>query len=239
MKSLIVWICALMLLGGASAQKRIIQDPHAQVRSVTGFHAIEVSSAVDLYLSQGEEEALAVSASDASDLEHMETIVESGVLKIRIVHTGGIRFNIGNKHFKAYVSFKSLDRLSASGSSDVYVDGAITGGALEIHLSGSSDFKGAVKVQDLTMHQSGSSDASITGEATNIHIELSGASDLKGYGLVVENCTARASGSSDIRLTVNKELNAQVSGSSDFYYKGTAVIKDLHSSGSSSVSRKD
>jgi len=61
---------------------------------------------------------------------------------------------------------------------------------------------------------------------------------VKGYELVTDNCSVRASGASDIRISVNKELNAHLSGASSVYYKGDAVIKDLHSSGASNVSRK-
>jgi hypothetical protein len=84
---------------------------------------------------------------------------------------------------------------------------------------------------------SGASDMLVTGNATQISVEASGASDFKGYDLVSDICSAHASGASDIKITVNKELSAQASGASDVHYKGNGVIKDLKSSGSSSVSK--
>ena len=236
-KSVFLFLCVAFLVN-CSAQKTIIKDPNAQARSVGSFHAIEVSSAIDLYITQSDQEAVAVTASDERYRDRIRTEVENGVLRIWYDHTG-FSWQFGNKKTKAYVSFKTLDRLSASGSSDIYVDGAISVEALAIHLSGSSDFKGSVQVSKLEMHQSGSSDASINGHAKDLQIDVSGASDIKGYDLVVDNCSAHASGSSDIHITVNKELNAQASGSSDIYYRGAAVIRELHSSGSSSVSRKE
>jgi uncharacterized protein YcfL len=236
-KSVFLSICILSLLH-CSAQKTIIKDANAEARTVGSFHAIEVSNAIDLYINQADQEAVAVSASEDKYRERIRTEVQNGVLKIWYDHTG-ISWQTGNRKMKAYVSFKSLDRLSASGSSDIYVDGTISGEELAIHLSGSSDFKGSVHVNELEMHQSGSSDASINGQAKDLKIDVSGASDIKGYDLVVDNCSAHASGSSDIHITVNKELSAQASGSSDIYYKGSGVIRDLHSSGSSSVSKKD
>jgi hypothetical protein len=50
-------------------------------------------------------------------------------------------------------------------------------------------------------------------------------------------CDVRASGASDIRITVNKELTANVSGATDVKYKGDGVVKDIRSSGSSSISK--
>ena len=69
-------------------------------------------------------------------------------------------------------------------------------------------------------------------------IESSGASDVKGYDLVTDECTAKASGASDINITVNKVISANASGASDIYFKGEALIKDMHSSGASTVGRK-
>ncbi len=223
----------------ASAQKQLIDDPNAQSRKLSSsFHGIAVSSAIDLYLTQGNEEAVAVSAADKNDIEKISTEVENGVLIIKFRNNKGFSWFRGNKKLKAYVSFKNIDKLSASGASDVHIQGTITADKLDIHLSGASDLKGDLKANDLSMDQSGASDATITGSATNITIGVSGASDVKAYDFVTENCTAHASGASDIHITVNKELNVHASGASDIYYKGTAVIKELHSSGASSISKK-
>ena len=88
------------------------------------------------------------------------------------------------------------------------------------------------------MNLSGASDVSISGTASVVNIESSGASDVKAFDLVTDMCTAKASGASDVNITVNKELNAHASGASDIYYKGSAVIKDMQSSGASNVGRK-
>jgi hypothetical protein len=50
-------------------------------------------------------------------------------------------------------------------------------------------------------------------------------------------CNVKASGASDIKITVNKELSAQASGASDVRYKGERIIRDLKTSRSSSVSK--
>jgi hypothetical protein len=68
-------------------------------------------------------------------------------------------------------------------------------------------------------------------------VEASGASDFKGFDLITEMCNVKASGASDIKITVNKELSAQASGASDVRYKGERIIRDLKTSRSSSVSK--
>jgi hypothetical protein len=139
---------------------------------------------------------------------------------------------------EAYVSFKALKKLSASGASDVYVNGVIKSDELKIDLSGASDFKGAVDVNNLLIDQSGSSDSRISGRADRLNIEASGASDMKGYDLEVNYCDANASGASDIQITVNKEMTAKASGASDINYRGQGVIREVKASGSSSVSKR-
>jgi hypothetical protein len=107
-----------------------------------------------------------------------------------------------------------------------------------MRLSGASDFSGAVKLEELHIDQTGASDVSIMGAVKQVTIEASGASDVKGYDLVSDSCSVRASGASDIRISVRKELNAHASGASSIYYKGNGVIRQMHTSGASNVSRK-
>jgi hypothetical protein len=237
MKMLIFFILGISLVGSAFGQNSVINDPNAEVRNVRNFHAIAVSNAIDLYLSQSDSEAVAVSAKEIKYRDRIQTKVEDGVLKIMLDKEGWM-WSGGNRKLKAYVSFKKLDKLGASGASDVYVNGVITGDHLDLHLSGASDFKGAVQLHELSIDQSGASDITINGSVAKLTLEASGASDTKGFELVTDNCSIHASGASDISITVNKELNAHASGASSINYKGEGVIRDLHSSGASSVSKK-
>ncbi|MFI5152719.1 MAG: head GIN domain-containing protein [Chitinophagales bacterium] len=223
----------------ANAQdKKVINDANAQTRNVTGFHAINISGGIDLYLAQGSE-AVAVSASKTEYRDKIRTVVENGVLKIYLERDGAPwNWNWHNPKLKAYVSFSSLEDLKASGGSDIYLQGSIKVEKLHVNISGGSDLHGRVDIRDLSIHQSGGSDADISGSATNLTVDASGGSDLKGYDLVTENCQIQASGGSDAQITVNKELNANASGGSDIYYRGNGVIREVKSSGSSSVTKK-
>jgi hypothetical protein len=41
-----------------------------------------------------------------------------------------------------------------------------------------------------------------------------------------------------VRITVDKELSARLSGASNVSYKGAALIRDIKTSGASNISRK-
>lgn len=237
MKRIILFFMFVATTILSQAQNEFVVDANAEIRTVSGtFNSIRVSGGIDLYLSQSNEQAIAISASDDKYKVGIKTIVENGTL--RIYYDGDKGFNMRNKKMRAYVSFKDLEKLEASGACDVRVSGELAVNALVMQMSGASDFKGKIKVSSLKLELSGASDVKIEGTATVVNIESSGASDVKGFDLISDICTAKASGASDVNITVNKELNAHASGASDIYYKGDAVIKEMHSSGASSIEKR-
>lgn len=230
---------ALLALGTVASAQKTIHDDMAQLRSVPAFHGIRVSAGIDLYLSEGDE-AVAVSARSIDFRDRIRTVVEDGVLRIYFEANDGKGVVWGNnKSLKAYVSVRQLDQLSASGGSDVYVEGTLHASALRFELSGGSDFKGAVAVQGkLEATLSGGSDADISGTAGTLTVSASGGSDFKGADLSVDNCTADASGGSDVDVTVTREIRASASGGSDVYYRGAATLAESHKSGGSDIKKR-
>lgn len=216
----------------------VINDPNVELRPTGSFHGVSVSDGIDVFLSQGSQETVAVSAEDLKLRDRIHTEVKDGILRVWLERKGW-NWSFGSRKVKAYVGFTSLNRLNASGASNMYVDGVIAAPSLNISLSGASDFKGAINVGELKLDQSGASDAQITGTVVGATtVTSSGASDLKGFDLVTETCNAHASGASDIHITVNKELNVHASGASGIFYKGAAVIREMHTSGASNISKK-
>jgi hypothetical protein len=240
MKKLIISCVMVMAFFGAIAQdeKVVVNDPNAQVRNVSGFSQISVSGGIDLYLSPDDKEVVVVSAVEDKYRDRIVTRVVDNRLEIYFDNKGFSRWP-SNMKLKAYVSFKQLSKLRAGGASDVYVNGVIRADNFELDLHGASDFKGALEVGVLDVKQSGSSDSRISGKAEKLVVDVSGASDMKGYEFEVNFCEAEASGASDIQITVNKELSARASGASDINYRGNGLIRDIKSSGASSVSRKN
>ena len=64
MKRIFVLLLAVISLQ-TYAQDAVINDPNAEKRNVSGFHGVECGGGIDLYLTQGGTEAVAISASDA------------------------------------------------------------------------------------------------------------------------------------------------------------------------------
>jgi hypothetical protein len=233
---LLTGLFLVSVLGLSTSYGQQVNDANAEKRNVTGFHGIRVSHAFDVYLSQSNEETVAVSAAETKFRDRIKVEVKSGILHVSYDNQG--IWNTGNKKLKAYISFKNIDELEISGACDVVISGEIKANDLKIGMSGASDLKGKLDVKNLSVNLSGASDMTVTGgTATQLRIDASGASDFKGFDLITEVCDAEASGASDIKITVNKELSAQASGASSVHYKGEGVIKELKTSGASSVSK--
>ncbi len=236
----ITGVLLILIVSASSFSQKIINDANAEARQVSSFHAIKISSSFDVYITQGNEEAVAVSASKSEFKERIKTRVENGVLIISFETDKKFwkGWNSDKQNLKAYISVKKLDKLSVSGACDVFIEDGISADELSIHFSGASDMKGKVNAKNLTVDMSGASDISLSGNAANLKVEASGASDFKGFDLVTNFCEAKASGASSVNITVNKELNATASGASDVRFKGEGLIREIKTSGASSVSRK-
>ena len=233
MKKLFVFISGLLMSASIFAQQ--VNDPNAEVREAKNYHGVNVSNAFDVYLSQSNEEAVAVSAAEMKDRQMIKVEVKEGILYIGLEK--GWKWNSGNKKLKAYISFKQIDKLNVSGACDVFISGTLKADKLTIYQTGASDLKGKLDVKELIVDISGASDIMVSGMAGKLNVEASGASDFKGFDLVTDYCDVKASGASGIRITVNKELSAQASGASDIKYKGDGLIRGLKTGGASSVSR--
>ena len=238
MKNIFLIFCVFFLQTGVNAQKKFVVDADAALRTVTGnYDAIKVSGGIDLYLSQSDDMAVAVSAATDNLKNGIKAIVENGTL--HIYYDGEKMRKKKGLKLRAYVSFVQLKKIEASGACDVFVIDSLVAQDLTLHLSGSCDFKGFLKAENLDINLSGASDVYISGKAGTVNIESTGASDVHGYDLVTDFCNASASGASDINITVNKELNAKAAGSSNIFYKGKGALKQNDNSNSSSIEKKN
>jgi ribosomal protein S6E (S10) len=218
----------------ANSQEKAIYDANVEKRTVGSFEAIKVSDGINLYITQSEEEGVAVSATEIAHRDKIKTVVENGELKIYLEQG----WNWKNKKLTAYVAVKSLKKLRASGGADIFIKGELKSDKLNMVLTGGSDFTGQLSVTDLIIDQSGGSDVRLKGNAVNVKVSASGGSDFKGFELTADYAIVQASGGSDAEVTVTKEMAAEASGGSDVNYKGSPVIKYKSASGGGSVSKR-
>jgi Putative auto-transporter adhesin, head GIN domain len=196
--------------------QNVVHDANAQVRNVSSFSKIRVSSAISLYLSQGNTQGVAVSAEDADAISKIRTEVNNGVLKIYVENGVWNGWNWSNKHLKAYVTFTTLEMLDVSGASNVELTDPINVGDFNLELSGASNMKGVIKGSDLNFNVHGASNAKIDVTGTSLELSQSGASNFKGQ-INTPKASFDLSGASTIDIDgTAADLVIDASGASNF-----------------------
>ena len=108
----------------SSFGQTIINDKNAEVRNVGDFWGIKVSGGIDVYLSQSNENALAISASTQEMKNDIDTRIVNGVLVISY-NSKSFRMN-EKRNLRAYISFKTLQSIEGSGACNFNIQEEIT-----------------------------------------------------------------------------------------------------------------
>ena len=229
-------VCLLLVSTIANAQN-LVYDANAEVRNVGGFTKVKVSGAINLYISQGREQAVAVSASDAKYIPKIITEVSNGTLKIYVENGAWNGWNWGNKTLKAYVTFTQLEELAVGGASAAKITEPITVNNLKIDLTGASTLQGIIKCTSLGFDLSGASSANVDCNSSgNVDIQETGASTMKG-SIVGGSTTFDINGASGATIKGSADdLNIQVTGASNFHgYDFVTVSCKVVATGASDV----
>ncbi len=216
----------LFLAVSTTAQTKVYNDPNAKTRTVTGaFSKINVSSGVELHLTQGNETALAVSVSDAKYEERFKTEVVDGVLKIYYDNKGVTWSNDKNRKLKAYLSVKNLDGIRVSAGAKLIVTNTFNANDLALSVSSGAVFNGVLKAKSISAELSSGAELNASGTADKLAVSASSGASFKGFGLVTQYCTASANSGAAIRIEVQKELTASANSGGGITYKGSATVK--------------
>lgn len=233
-------LCFFLLLNSlvSFAQDVVVNDANAEKRTLSAsFNAIQVSDGIELLITQGNTESVAVSASEQRFLERLRTEVDNGTLKIYYDNKTMIWNGNEKRKLRAYVSFKNIESLKASSGSDVKAKSTLKLDALTMHFSSGAQFNGEVDIRNLEVTQNSGSEINATGKTDNLKTDLSSGAIFKGYDLSVNYCDAKASSGGEVRITVNKELAAKASSGGSIRYKGEGVVKDINVSSGGSVKK--
>jgi hypothetical protein len=229
--SLVALLFAVVLMG-----QKTFNDPNAEVRDVKGFKGVNVATGIQLYLTQDEKEAVAISAETAEARARVKTIVQDGVLRIFFENSAlGFKFKNLRKNVKAYVSIATVEKLGVSSGATMQIEGAIKADKLELDAHSGGTFKGKVEVASLEVEHESGAMVKISGTAGKVAVDGSSGSDLSGYDLVTEKATVNVSSGASVKLTINKEVNAKASSGGELVYKGNATRNDVTTSSGGSV----
>ncbi|MGN8069546.1 GIN domain-containing protein [Mucilaginibacter sp. 22184] len=206
-----------------------------QTRSVSGFSSIESGGPFNVHVKIGGTESVRLDVDD-DVVNDVKTDVEGGVLKIGFRRNFSLR-NHNIKRGDIYVTAKSLNGLSNSGSGNLDLDGVLTGQSVSVILSGSGNMRVAVKASALETRISGSGGIHIKGNTESAQFRISGSGEINGTGLTTETLAASISGSGSISIIANKTVSARITGSGGVSYSGNATIGETKYTGSGRVNK--
>lgn len=232
------FFAAFLLVNFLAFGQNVVNDPNAAVRQVSSFDGIEVSSGIQVMLTQGAETAVAVSADETEYRDKIKTEVVNGTLKIYF-DADWLEKLKGNKNLKAYVSVKELNRISASAAGSIHLQNELKSEGLLVKANSGGMVKGSVNIQEeLNVQQSSGAMVTLDGSASRLVVKGSSGSMFRGFDLAVKSCDASTNSGASIQVTVEKELTAHATSGGFIHYKGNGVITGIRTNSGGSISKK-
>lgn len=239
MKNLRVLIVAIFILGISACTngqvRKTVRGDHNVItkeRNVESFTGIKVSSGIDVYLKQGNKEAISVEA-DENLQEYILTEVSGDILN---VYTD---VNIRDAERKrVYVTIKEVDYIKTSSAGDVFGETPIKSDRIDLSASSAGDIKLEIYAKEIEINVSSSGDITLSGETDLLKVDLSSAGDLNAFNLIAKEADISVSSAGDADINVSEKLTARASSAGDINYKGNPKNVDAHSSSAGSIHKR-
>ena len=236
LRSLTVAIIILAVTSCVNGQFWKSVEGHGHVvskeRKTDSFTGLKVSSGIDVYLKQGDNETVTVEA-DENLQEYILTEVRGGVLNVYS------EYNIRDAEKKrVYVTMKEVNSVKTTSAGDVYGETPINSDRLELSASSAGNIKLEVNVKKIDLDISSSGDISLTGETDMLRADLSSAGDLKAYDLKAREADVSVSSAGDADVNVSERITARASSAGDVNYKGDPKYVDAHSSSAGGIHKR-
>jgi hypothetical protein len=201
-------------------------------REAGSFSGIRVSTGIDVYLKQDDNQSIKVEA-DENLHEYILTKVEGDVL---VVYT---EVNIRDAEAKkVYVTMKQVKSLNASSAGDIIGQSPVKTDEIEIDASSAGDIKLEVYTKEIEVDISSSGDVTLKGESDVLEADLSSAGNLNASELRVREAEVNVSSAGDADINVSEKLQARASSAGDVHYTGNPKYVDAHSSSAGSIHKR-
>lgn len=205
----------------------------SETRVTDSFRGVKSSQAIDVYLKKGTKESVKVEVSGTS-LSNVITEVSGTYLKIRM-REGSYK----NNNVKVYVTYVTLEKISASSASSVYSEGPINASNFEIDISSAASVEVNLDVKDLTVDASSAGDVVLEGKARSLTVDANSAGDVDAYGLESDVVRANANSGGSVKVNVIKELDAHANSGGSVRYRGNPTKTNTGANSGGSVKKSN
>jgi len=215
-----------------------LAQTNREVREVPTFHALEVSSGIELHLVAGPTQRVEVSADTPENQARIKTVVEDGVLRVKYDVLKSQPWRRDHRgRLQAYVTAAQLTGLRASSGSELRVEDTYSTTDLQLEVSSGASLKGEFNATSIEARLSSGSDGVVSGNTQRLNVRTSSGASFTGKNLQATECQADASSGGSISVAVQKTLSAEASSGGSVSYMGSPVVAKHTSSGGSVSSR--
>lgn len=221
MNKLIFLIILSVIAVTTNAQNRTVK------RSTNPFSEVSLRVDADLYIEQGDEHSIEITADDKT-LDKIIVEVNEDKLIIRFSFEDRWMSDFKPGHMEIHVTTKNIYELSVQGSGNIYAQKPLETHTLELYIAGSGDIQLSNVICDkIDATIAGSGDIVFNGKSTGREIEIlvAGSGDVIASDFEAEVAYVKIAGSGDCEVNASKFLEVNVYGSGDVKYLGEPNIK--------------
>ena len=197
------------------------------------FNSIEVSTGIDLFLTQSETPSISVQA-DENIQEFIITEVENETLKIYMDKS---TYHVASK--KVVVNFISIEQIKASSGSDVFSTNTLSVPSLDLSTSSGSEMELTVETKRINSSSSSGSELTLKGNTKTFIGSSSSGSQLNASKLTAEFCETKASSGSNLSVNCQEKFDAKASSGAHIKNHFSAVKNSIKSSSGGSIDIND
>ena len=211
----------------------IAEAQQAETRELGRFTGVKAAEGVDVFLTKGDKERARLEVT-GTDPSNVVTEISGSYLK---VHMKDGRYR--SVDAKVYVTYVTLDKLSASSAGSIFSDGTIDARSLEISASSAGSIEVSVNTNSADVSSSSAGDIELKGKARSINVDASSAGEIDAYDLEVEQVDAAASSGGSVKINVIESLDARASSGGSIRYRGNPDRSNTNSSSGGSVKKSN
>lgn len=204
-----------------------------QDRPVEPFSALEIGGVLNVYLEQGDTEALTVEA-DENLLDIIETENRGNTLVVRLKK--GVELKKA-KEKNVYITLTRIDELDIGGVVHVESTTPLNLEQLDLHVGGVCEVDLELRGNRLEADAGMVGSLTLRGKMQEANIKNSGVGALKAFDLEVDKLSIKNSGVGSAEVQAHDEISISSSGVGSVRYKGDAVVKELSTSGIGKVKK--
>lgn len=196
-------------------------------RGIDQFNEISLRVAANLYLEQGAEPGIDITADERTlDKLIIENIDQKLIIRFSFEDQWLRNFDPGK--IEIHVTTIDINELNVQGSGNIIAENEIKTNKLGLNIAGSGDIKlSNLNCESIKANITGSGDMILAGSevVNSLDINIAGSGDVMAQQLKAKAGYIRIAGSGDCDLSVSDFLDAKVVGSGDIIYTGKPMIR--------------